>query len=71
MEKEFGDVLFVLANIAKFHRINPEIALGRTNEKFIKRFQQIEQSVRKEGKELTSMSLEELDQFWEEAKRKE
>ena len=71
MEKEFGDILFVLANIAKFYQINPEIALGRTNEKFIARFKQIERSVRKEGKELTEMSLEQLDSFWEEAKRKE
>ena len=71
MEKEFGDILFVLANVAKFHRINPEIALGRTNEKFIYRFQQIEKNVQALGKELTDMSLEELDAFWEKAKGKE
>lgn len=71
MEKEFGDILFVLANIAKFYQINPEIALGRTNEKFIQRFKQIEESVRQEGKELSEMSLKQLDKYWEEAKRKE
>lgn len=71
MEKEFGDILFVLANIAKFHQINPEIALGRTNEKFIARFKQIERSVAEKGKKLTDMSLEQLDSFWEETKRKE
>lgn len=71
MEKELGDILFVLANVAKFHQINPEIALQRTNEKFIRRFQEIERKVRLKGKELKDMTLEELDAFWEEAKRKE
>lgn len=71
MENEFGDVLFVLANIAKFYKINPELALGRTNKKFIARFNEVEKQVNESGKQFTHMTLEQLDAFWDQAKRKE
>ncbi|HLS66780.1 MAG TPA: nucleoside triphosphate pyrophosphohydrolase [Pseudogracilibacillus sp.] len=71
MEKEFGDMLFVLANIARFYHIHPEVSLSRTNEKFITRFHEVEKAVQKSKRDWSEYSLEELDQFWEEAKRKE
>lgn len=71
MEKEFGDLLFVMANISRFYKINPEIALSRTNEKFIFRFNEVERQVRMSGNSFGQMTLEELDRFWDEAKRKE
>jgi XTP/dITP diphosphohydrolase len=69
MEEEFGDLLFALVNYARFLRINPEDALERSNKKFIKRFQLLEDQVRKEGKNLSEMTLSEMDVYWEEAKR--
>lgn len=71
MEKELGDILFVLANIARFYKIHPEIALNRTNDKFICRFNEIEGQVRKSGKKLEQMSLEQMDYYWDLAKKKE
>ena len=66
---ELGDILFVLVNIAKFKKIDAEEALRTTNNKFIKRFQYIEQEVAKRGKELKDTPLEELEQYWQDAKR--
>jgi len=66
---ELGDILFVLVNIAKFKKIDAEEALRTTNNKFIQRFQYIEQEVAKRGKELKDTSLEELEQYWQEAKQ--
>lgn len=68
-EKEFGDLLFSLINYARFININPENALEKTNKKFIKRFQYLEAKAKEMGKELKSMSLEEMDIFWEQAKK--
>ncbi|MBK5192304.1 MAG: nucleoside triphosphate pyrophosphohydrolase [Flavobacteriaceae bacterium] len=68
MEAEFGDVLFSLINYARFLKINPENALERTNKKFIKRFQYLEEKAKEKNKPLTEMSLAEMDIFWEEAK---
>jgi MazG family protein len=68
LEQEFGDVLFALVNYARFIDINPEDALERTNRKFIRRFQYVEQGARNSGKALHQMSLEEMDVFWNEAK---
>lgn len=68
MEQEFGDILFALVNYARFVDINPEDALERTNRKFIRRFQYLEQEAEKSGKALHQMSLEEMDVFWNEAK---
>lgn len=69
MEAEFGDVLFSLINYAKHLNINAENALERTNKKFIKRFQYLEQKSKDLGKQLDEMTLKEMDVYWEEAKK--
>jgi len=69
LEMEFGDLLFALVNYARFIDINPEDALERTNRKFIRRFQYVEQGARDTGRALHQMSLDEMDAFWNEAKR--
>ncbi|MDA0315404.1 MAG: nucleoside triphosphate pyrophosphohydrolase [Bacteroidetes bacterium] len=66
---EFGDLLFSLINYARFIDINPEEALERTNLKFISRFQYLEQAAKAAGKNLSDMSLAEMDMYWEEAKK--
>jgi len=71
MESEFGDVLFSLINYARFLDINPEDALERTNKKFKKRFQYLEQQTKSIGKSLHDMSLAEMDVYWDEAKKKD
>jgi len=71
IEGEFGDILFALVNYARFININPEDALEKTNRKFIKRFQFLEQAALMKDKSLHDMSLAEMDVIWEEAKRKE
>lgn len=67
-EGEFGDLLFSLVNYARFIDINPETALERTNKKFIRRFQYLEQQARASGKALSEMTLAEMDVYWNEAK---
>ena len=69
MEDEFGDVLFSLINYARFVNINPENALEKTNTKFIKRFQYLENKAKLDGKLLENMTLEEMDIYWNEAKK--
>jgi len=69
MESEFGDVLFSMINYARFLKINPENALERTNKKFTKRFQYLEAKAKEIGTSLKNMTLEEMDVFWEEAKK--
>jgi XTP/dITP diphosphohydrolase len=69
MESEFGDVLFSMVNYARFLKINPENALERTNKKFIKRFQYLEQKAKENGKSMKDMTLAEMDVYWEEAKK--
>ena len=68
IESEFGDVLFSLINYARFIKVDPESALERTNKKFIKRFQFLEQAAKKEGKQLSEMSLTEMYVYWEKSK---
>ncbi len=68
-EKEFGDVLFSLINYARFLNINPEDALEQTNKKFIKRFGHMEARVKEQGKQIADCNLEELDSYWNEAKK--
>jgi len=68
-EGEFGDLLFSLVNYARFIDINPETALERTNKKFIKRFQYLEEKAKEVNKNLKDMTLAEMDIFWEEAKK--
>ena len=67
-EKEFGDVLFSMINYARFIGVNPENALEKTNKKFINRFQYLEKAAKKEGKELSDMTLTEMDIYWEKSK---
>lgn len=68
IEQEFGDVLFSLINYARFIHVDPESALEKTNKKFIKRFQYLEDETRKQGKALEDMTLEEMDIYWNKAK---
>jgi len=67
-EKEFGDVLFSMINYARFIDVNPENALEKTNKKFINRFQFLENAAKKEGKNLSNMTLTEMDVHWEKSK---
>ena len=69
-EAEFGDVLFSLINAARLYKINPDNALERTNQKFIRRFNYLEAHTLKQGRQLTDMTLAEMDEIWEEAKTK-
>ena len=68
VEDEFGDVLFSIVNYSRFLRINPEDALRKTIEKFIFRFQKIEEYAKSSNKKLEDMSLEEMDEIWIRAK---
>lgn len=70
-EEEFGDVLFSMINAARLFKINPDNALEHTNQKFIRRFNYLEQETLKQGRKLTDMTLAEMDEIWEEAKRLE
>ncbi len=70
-EQEFGDVLFSLINAARLYKINPDNALEMTNQKFIRRFNYVEQHSIRQGRPLKEMTLAEMDALWEEAKRLE
>ena len=69
IEDEFGDVLFSLINYARFINVNPENALERTNKKFIKRFQFMENKIKFQNKTLSDLTLKEMDVLWDEAKQ--
>lgn len=69
-EAEFGDVLFSLINAARLYKINPDNALERTNHKFIRRFNYLEEHTLKQGRKLQDMTLDEMDEIWNEAKQK-
>ena len=69
--RELGDFLFSVINAARLYHLNPDNALEKTNQKFINRFNYVEQHSIKEGKPLTEMTLEEMDALWEEAKKLE
>ena len=69
IEDEFGDVLFSIINYARFVNIDPEMALEKTNKKFIKRFNYLEQESKKDGKDITQMTLAEMDEYWNRAKK--
>jgi XTP/dITP diphosphohydrolase len=68
-EAEFGDFLFSVVNAGRLYGIDPETALERTNQKFIRRFNYLEQKTISQGKDLRKMSLEEMDVLWNEAKK--
>ena len=70
-EADLGDFLFSVINAARLYHLNPENALERTNQKFIRRFNYIEEHSIRIGKQLTDMTLEEMDKLWNEAKKQE
>ena len=70
-ESEFGDLLFSLVNYARFIQINPETALEKTNRKFTKRFNDMEAAARRNNKQWHELTMEEMDDYWEEAKKNE
>jgi len=69
MESELGDVFFALINYGRFLDVSPENALERTNKKFIKRFQFMEEELKKESKNMQNLSLSELEVYWKESKK--
>ncbi|HOO94613.1 MAG TPA: nucleoside triphosphate pyrophosphohydrolase [Proteiniphilum sp.] len=71
MEAEFGDMLFSIINAARLYKVNPDNALERTNRKFIYRFNYMEQKLREQGRQLKEVTLEEMEAFWQEAKKNE
>jgi XTP/dITP diphosphohydrolase len=71
MEEEMGDLLFSIVNYARFLNIDPDQALARTNKKFMKRFQAMEEVVAAEGKQMTDLNLAELDAIWNSVKLSE
>ena len=68
MEEELGDLLFAIVNYARFLKINPENALRKTSQKFIRRFQYIEEKMKENNKDIGKSTLEEMDKYWDEAK---
>lgn len=70
MEEEFGDVLFTLINYARFLNINPEDALERTNQRFIKRFKYMETQLHEENKTIDAIDFDTMNALWDESKRK-
>ena len=71
IEQEFGDVIFSMINYARFIGVDPEAALEKTNKKFISRFQYLEKGAQKDGRCLSDMTLEEMDEYWNTAKSME
>ena len=69
--QELGDFLFSVINAARLYKLNPDNALEMTNQKFIRRFNYVEDHSVKQGKSLKDMTLEEMDKLWDEAKRQE
>ena len=71
LEEEFGDLMFAIINAARLYGVNPENALEKTNRKFIRRFGYLEAKAKEAGKSLKEMSLAEMDEIWNEAKKLE
>jgi tetrapyrrole methylase family protein/MazG family protein len=71
MEDELGDIFFMLVNLSRFIGVNPEDAHRKTINKFIHRFRYIEMKAAEQGRQLSEMTLEEMDKLWDEAKGKE
>lgn len=71
IEDELGDVLFVLANLARYYKINPELALNRANRKFLSRFTYIEEQLKKNEIDIQEATLEQMDAYWDQAKERE
>lgn len=71
MEAEFGDILFSIINAARLYKVNPDNALERTNRKFIYRFDYMEKKVKQQGRSLKEMTLDEMEEIWQEAKKEQ
>jgi len=71
LEDEIGDLFFVLVNLARYLSTDSELALKKTNRKFRRRFQYVEEQLRARGRTLTESSLEEMDSLWQESKQQE
>jgi MazG family protein len=71
IEEEFGDLLFVVANVARHLQVDPEAALRRANQKFTRRFQAVERKLAADGRTPQQSDLSEMDRLWDEAKREE
>lgn len=71
MEEELGDLLFAVVNVSRFMKVQPELALTATVNKFIRRFEYVEKRALESGKNLTDMTLEEMDALWDECKERE
>jgi XTP/dITP diphosphohydrolase len=69
LEQEFGDLIFAIVNAARLYDIDPETALERTNKKFMRRFEYLEQKTIKQGRLLRTMTLDEMNEIWEESKK--
>lgn len=69
-EEEFGDLLFSLVNVARLYKLKPDNALEKTNQKFTRRFNYIEQQAIAQGRSLSEMTLDEMEALWQEAKKK-
>ena len=69
--KELGDFLFSVINAARLYHLNPDNALEMTNQKFIRRFNYVEEKAKEKGKSLKEMTLREMDELWNEAKKQE
>ena len=69
MEHELGDLLFVLVNLARFVKVDPEQALRKTNAKFRRRFGYVEQKLAERGRSTKESSIEEMESLWQEAKK--
>jgi XTP/dITP diphosphohydrolase len=69
LEEEMGDLIFSIVNYSRFIGINPENALRRTNEKFVKRFRYVEEKIGQQNKSITDSDLAEMDKYWEESKK--
>jgi len=70
VEEELGDLLFVVVNLARKLKVDPEVALRRANRKFVERFRRIESELARQGKRPEDSTLEEMDALWERAKQK-
>jgi len=71
IKEEIGDLLFAVVNVARFLRVDPELALRDATKKFVKRFKYVEEEAKRQNKDLSKMTLEEMDILWEQGKNKE
>lgn len=71
IKEEIGDLLFAVVNVARFLKVDPELALREATKKFVKRFKYVEEEAKRQNKDLSKMTLEEMDILWEQGKNKE